>query len=143
VRRDRYSLLCIVVLAWPAIALAAEPFAFVAAKKYKGESVNLAKSADGKLTFAPQGYYGDIMDVKTKEGLHTIETGLMWTSAKTTSNSVDGLETNTGELRVWDVRTGKLVQQFSRQIGSIRAVAISADGAKLIFDAVAYSIDGP
>ena len=120
----------------------------------------------GPATSSPE-IIGQLIDAESKQSIGPkLDAGQVWTenhkknfscwsfspdgkflatgsAYREISGSVDKLETNIGEIRFWEVSTGKLIAKHAGRIGSITTVGFSGDGKQILFSAVPYEIDGP
>src|SRR5262249_24169195 len=54
-----------------------------------------------------------------------------------------GEQDNEGQVRVWEVATGKLIASKDNDIGWVKGVAFDKEGKKVVFNAEKFEIDGP
>ncbi len=50
---------------------------------------------------------------------------------------------NEGQVCIWSITTGKRVAEFSKRLGTVRAVSFDKDNKTIVYDAENWSIDGP
>jgi WD40 repeat protein len=140
---------------------------FVKAGDFKGKTVRLETSPDNKLSFKPDGRFGQLVETASGKPIGpVIDAGTMWTEHHpftfscwtfspdgkylvTGSSFVEkagphgGEMTDSGRIQVWDVATSKQVEQCPGRKGGIESVKFSADGKQIVYSARRYQIDGP
>ncbi len=140
---------------------------FVNTGDYKGKTVRLETSPDNKLSFKPDGRFGQLVETVGGKSIGpAIDAGTMWSehhvrtlscwsfspdgkylvtgsSFVEQSGSHGGERTDVGRIQVWDVATSKQVDQSHVRTGGIESVKFSEDGKQIIYSARRFEIDGP
>jgi hypothetical protein len=119
----------------------------------------LARSPDGKWTISVDGtVMARLVDVKTgklagpplkhSDGFRAVRWAfspdgkLVATGAGRRRQSGGAKPDNEGEVRVWEVATGKLVAELDERVGSVRALAFTADGKYVRYEADPFEQSG-